>query len=279
MITINAILKYGESSLEAITPDFKIDARLLLEFVLSCDRMYILIHKLDALDEKQESAYKSLINRRVSGEPLQYIVGTQEFMGLEFNVKPGVLIPRSDTEPLVEAIINRIGNSKSILDIGAGSGAIHVSLAYYLKDVQCVAVDISKDALEIASNNAKKLGVFDRVTYYHSDLFESLNERFDVIVSNPPYIPTEVIEGLQPELFHEPKIALDGGKDGYDFYRAIILGAKDYFNDQGLLAFEVGHDQSRDIKAMLEEAGYTHIEIIKDLSSVERVVLARYERL
>jgi release factor glutamine methyltransferase len=279
MMTINDILKYGESKLEDITPDYQIDARLILEEVLACDRVYLLLNKLEQVTDAQETAYKEMISKRASGQPLQYIVGHQDFMGLTFKVAPGVLIPRSDTEPLIEALIERMSGKEHFLDIGAGSGAIHISLLHYLKNASGVAVDISDQALEIASENAINLGVSDRLTYIKSDLFENIEEKFDVIVSNPPYIPTKDLEGLQKELSHEPKIALDGGNDGYDFYRAIIKEAPTYFNEKGLLAFEVGHDQARHIEMLLLDAGYQHIEIIKDLSQIERVVIARYERL
>jgi len=148
----------------------------------------------------------------------------------------------------------------------------------YLKDVSCTTVDISETAIEIAKVNAELLGVKDRIKYVKSDIFENINETFDVIVSNPPYIPTKVIDGLQKELFHEPKIALDGGLDGYDFYRRIINESPEYFNESGILAFEVGHDQSQTIKSLLESSGFVDVEIHCDLSGIERVVMARYER-
>lgn len=278
MMNINDILRYGESYLSAATVDFKIDARLLLEEVLACNQVYLLLNKEVIVSASQEVLYKALLKRRELGEPLQYILGHQAFMGLDFLVEPGVLIPRSDTETLVEAIIERCGDKKRILDIGAGSGAIHISLLHYLKEASAVAVDISSVALKISEKNAKRLGVLDRLRYIKSNVFENVSEKFDVIVSNPPYIPTQVIDGLQKELFHEPKIALDGGMDGYDFYRRIIIEAHQYLNEFGLIAFEVGHDQSRMVKQLLEEAGFIEIEIIKDLSQIERVVLARYER-
>lgn len=279
MMSINDILRYGEQTLADCTPDFRIDAKLLLEEVLDCNSTFIFMHRDDELTQNQESKYKAYINRRLKGEPTQYILGHQAFMGLEFEVEEGVLIPRSDTEPLVEAVLERLGSARTVLDIGAGSGAIHVSLLHYRKELLGTAVDISDTALKVASQNAKRLGVSDRMTYYKSDVFEALEGKtFDVIVSNPPYIPTKVIDGLQTELSFEPRIALDGGTDGYDFYRRIIKESRDYFNDAGLIAFEVGHDQSQTVKELLEEAGYINVEILKDLSQIERVVLARYER-
>lgn len=278
-MNINDILKYGESKLENITQDYLIDARLLLEHVLECNRMYLLLNKFEEVDAHKIHLYEKVIQRRASGEPLQYIVGTQEFMGLTFIVAPGVLIPRSDTEPLVEALMKRMKGNEHFLDIGTGSGAIHISLLHHFKNATAVSVDISAEALEIAKKNAENLKVTNRIKYLESNLFEKIHEKFDVIVSNPPYIPTEDLKTLQKELSHEPKIALDGGDDGYDFYRAIIKAAPEYFNEAGLLAFEVGHDQARTIKKLLEDADYQHIEIIEDLSHIERVVIARYERL
>jgi|LGVE01.1.fsa_nt_gb release factor glutamine methyltransferase len=281
MKSINDILRYGESILKDITEDFQIDAKLLLEYTLDKDSTYIFMNKAETVSETDKDQYLELINRRKLGEPLQYIIGSQEFMGLDFIVAPGVLIPRSDTENLVSLLIESIKNTnyKKVLDIGTGSGAIHISLCHYLKDISCTTVDISETAIEIATKNAELIGVKDRIKYVKSDIFENINETFDVIVSNPPYIPTKVIDGLQKELFHEPKIALDGGQDGYDFYRRIINESPEYFNDSGILAFEVGHDQSQTIKGLLESSGFIDVEIHRDLSGIERVVMARYERL
>ncbi|MBI9015511.1 MAG: peptide chain release factor N(5)-glutamine methyltransferase [Clostridiales bacterium] len=281
MKRINDILRRGESLLEEITQDYKIDAKLLLEYVLQKDSLYIFMNKDEIVDEALIHQYDLLLDRRHSGEPLQYIIGHQSFMGLDFKVAPGVLIPRSDTENLVLKVIEKIKefNYKEVLDIGTGSGAIHISLCHYLENVTCTTVDISETAIAIAKENAENLGVRDRVKYVKSDIFENINTRFDVIVSNPPYIPTKVIDDLQEELSHEPKIALDGGEDGYDFYRRIINESPEYFNDTGILAFEVGHDQSQVIKSLLESSGFTNVEIHCDLSGIERVVLARYERL
>lgn len=281
MKSINDILRYGESELKDSTEDYLIDSKLLLEYVLNENSVYIFMNKHKIMNASDERKYIELIERRCAGEPLQYIIGHQSFMGLDFIVGPGVLIPRSDTENLVTKVIERIkaNDYKSVLDIGTGSGAIHIALCHYLKDINCTTVDISEEAIAIAKKNAINLGVKDRVKYVKSDVFENINETFDVIVSNPPYIPTEVIEGLQKELFHEPHIALDGGKDGYDFYRRIIKESPEYFGAEGMLAFEVGHDQAQMIKQLLEGSGFKDVEIHCDLSGIERVVLARYERL
>ena len=280
MKSINDILKHGEEKLKVVTDDYLIDAKLLLEFVLNKDSLYLFMNKDEIVTELQAKAYEAVLERRQGGEPLQYIVGHQSFMGLEFYVAPGVLIPRSDTENLVTLVIEEIKSNgyQNVLDIGTGSGAIHISLCHYLENINCTTVDISEDAIKIAKKNATALNVKDRVKYVKSDVFEKIDETFDVIVSNPPYIPTTVIDGLQKELAHEPKIALDGGEDGYDFYRKIIKEGPKYLNNHGLLAFEVGHDQSRIVKGLLLEAGFINVEIHCDLSGIERVVLARYER-
>lgn len=278
MPSINDILRYGESFLKETTPDYLIDAKLLLEHVLNESSIYIFMHRDEIMDLEKEKLYKALLKRRKTGEPLQYIVGHQSFMGLDFDVMPGVLIPRSDTEVLVEKVIEKNQlQAPRILDIGAGSGAIHVALAHFIKAAQLVAVDISKEAIEIASRNAKKHGVYDRIDYIESNIFENVEGQFDIIVSNPPYIPSDVIDGLQKELFHEPRIALDGGKDGYDFYRRIIDEGRMYLKTSGLMAFEVGHDQSQTIQMLFEKAGFHSIEIFSDLSGIRRVVMARLE--
>ncbi len=281
--SINDLLLYGQNELKEITENNVLDAKLLLSNVLDENNIYLFMNKDKEVSDKYVEIYKEHINRRKSGEPLQYITSHQEFMGLDFFVAEGVLIPRGDTEVLVETVIEKVKDYSKlrILDIGTGSGAIHVSLAHFLKDAELVTVDISTAAIEIAKKNAKTNNVYDRIRYYESDLFSALdsNDKFDVVVSNPPYIPTEVIDGLQIEVsLFEPMIALDGGKDGYNFYRRIITDAKEYLTDNGILAFEVGHDQARTIQSLLDDAGYSNIEIYKDLNNIERVVIARYER-
>lgn len=278
--TINELILFGEKKLKNITDNNLLDSKLLLSEVLNSDSIYLFLNSKEMVSEEKNKLYNSYLDRRILGEPLQYIIGHQEFMGLEFLVKEGVLIPRSDTEILVETVLNKLDSNGAykILDIGTGSGAVHISLAHFMKNSEFVSVDISDIPIEIAKKNAIINNVSNRITYYNSDLFENIKEKFNVIVSNPPYIPTEVIDGLQNEVSFEPKIALDGGKDGYDFYKRIIIEAKDYLIGIGLVAFEVGHDQANTIKELFRLAGYVDIEIYKDLSSIERVVIARYER-
>lgn len=278
--TISELILFGEKKLKNITDNNLLDSKLLLSEVLNSDSIYLFLNSKEMVSEEKNKLYNSYLDRRILGEPLQYIIGHQEFMGLEFLVKEGVLIPRSDTEILVETVLNKLDSNGAykILDIGTGSGAVHISLAHFMKNSEFVSVDISDIPIEIAKKNAIINNVSNRITYYNSDLFENIKEKFNVIVSNPPYIPTEVIDGLQNEVSFEPKIALDGGKDGYDFYKRIIIEAKDYLIGIGLVAFEVGHDQANTIKELFRLAGYVDIEIYKDLSSIERVVIARYER-
>ena len=199
-------------------------------------------------------------------------------MGLDFFVKEGVLIPRPDTEVLVEEVIElaKKKDAKNILDIGTGSGAITVSLAKYLENVKVTSVDISDIALEIGKRNAISNEVDDRITFVKSDLFTNIDKetKFDIIVSNPPYIKREVIDTLDKQVKdYEPYNALEGGVDGLDFYRAITKRAKEYLKKDGILAYEVGHDQSEDVSKLMEMDGYTNIYTLKDLQQIDRVVI------
>lgn len=256
-----------------------LEAGVILCFVLKCDKTYIYSHGDISMPETEASGYFNCIEKRASGIPLQYITGQQEFMSLMFNVSPDVLIPRQDTEALVETVMDyaeRIDQgSVKILDIGTGSGCIVVSLAYFLKNSLLTAVDISQAALDMACSNAEKAGVSSRVRFLKSNLFNNLceNERFDIIVSNPPYIMTGDMKNLQVEVkCHEPAAALDGGPDGLEFYRSIIGDAPRFLFDKGLLAFEVGFNQSKQVASLMQDRFYG-INIIKDLSNIERVVM------
>jgi release factor glutamine methyltransferase len=259
-----------------------LEAGVMLCYALKFDKTYIYSHGESIISETDTLNYFDCIEKRASGLPLQYITGQQEFMSLMFNVSPAVLIPRQDTEVLVETVIS-FANKKSIspvkiLDIGTGSGCIAISLAHFLKYSHLTAVDISGAALDIARSNAENAGVSDRIRFIKSDLFKSLGngkngkDRFDIIVSNPPYIPTVDIQNLQVEVkCHEPAAALDGGLDGLEFYRSIIEEAPVFLNSNGLLAFEVGFNQSKEVADLMREKFY-RIEIIHDLSNIERVV-------
>ena len=252
------------------------DAGALLCFAAHCDRAYLYAHGTKELDKALIDNYFSMLESRAVGMPLQYLTGVQEFMSLSFEVGQGVLVPRHDTELLVEAVIKRCKESEGlscILDIGTGSGCIAVSLAYYLPACSVTAVDKMADAIAIAQKNAMANGVADRVRFLRSNLFEELDgEKFDVIVSNPPYICSEDIKGLQREVgYYEPIEALDGGNDGLYFYRTIIKEAPAFLRASGALAFETGYNQAAEVAALMS-GGFREIKIYKDLAGIDRVV-------
>ncbi len=236
------------------------------------------------IDKEITSKYLERLHRRLRGEPVQYILGHREFMGLDFHVNPSVLIPRGDTEVLVEYVIQECFSLKRprILDLGTGSGAIAVSLAVLIKDAQIDAVDICAHALKVATKNARRHSVHPRIRFFQGDLFCSLSqidpvEGYDVIVSNPPYIPRQVIEGLMIEVKdYEPIMALDGGPDGLLFYRRILKEGTPYVKPGGLLAVEIGYDQAASVQELFEETGmYGAVTLIPDLAGINRVATAR----
>lgn len=217
-------------------------------------------------------------NRRAEGEPLQYILGVWEFMGLEFSVNPDVLIPRADTETLVETLLKHRGGM-NLLDICSGSGCIALSAAHYNKNIHAVGLDISTAAITLAEKNAEKLNLNDRVRFLQSDIMSDIPSGiFDVIVSNPPYIKHNLIDGLQNEVkLHEPHIALDGGADGLDFYRRIVDIAPRLLCEYGELYFEIGYDQADEVSHMMSSA-FTDISVIKDLGGNDRVVFGKKKK-
>lgn len=277
-MTIKDIIVKYSKELEEISPTPRLDVETLLQKVLGVDRLYILLNLERVLSEDEEQLFNKFINERLNNRPIAYIVGNREFMGLDFFVKEGVLIPRPDTEVLVEEVIElaKKKGAKNILDIGTGSGAITVSLAKYLENVKVTSVDISDIALEIGKRNAISNEVDDRINFVKSDLFTNIDKetKFDIIVSNPPYIKREVIDTLDKQVKdYEPYNALEGGVDGLDFYRAITKQAKEYLKKGGILAYEVGHDQSEDVSKLMEMDGYTNIYTLKDLQQIDRVVI------
>ena len=277
-MTIKDIIVKYSKELEEISPTPRLDVETLLQKVLGVDRLYILLNLERVLSEDEEQLFNKFINERLNNRPIAYIVGNREFMGLDFFVKEGVLIPRPDTEVLVEEVIElaKKKDAKNILDIGTGSGAITVSLAKYLENVKVTSVDISDIALEIGKRNAISNEVDDRINFVKSDLFTNIDKetKFDIIVSNPPYIKREVIDTLDKQVKdYEPYNALEGGVDGLDFYRAITKQAKEYLKKGGILAYEVGHDQSEDVSKLMEIDGYTNIYTLKDLQQIDRVVI------
>ena len=217
------------------------------------------------------SAYENTLEKRASRVPLQQILGQQEFMGLTFFVNEHVLIPRQDTETLVEEALKKVKPGMKVLDMCTGSGCIIISILHNVEGVKGYAVDISKQAVNVAKENAKLNEV--PVLFERSDLFEMVTEKFDVIVSNPPYIPTDVIPQLMPEVqVFEPVEALDGKEDGLYFYRKIVEQSKDYLNSGGSLMFEIGYDQGKDVSKMMTDAGFSNVCVKKDLAGNDRVV-------
>jgi release factor glutamine methyltransferase len=260
------------------------ETELLFTEILSCNRSSLYLNTDLHLDKNKSSLISSALKRRAYGEPIQYILGKIEFMGLEFKVSPDVFIPRPETEILVETVIKYAtshklqATSKKILDVGTGSGCIAISLAKFLpNNIEIDAIDISKEALEIAQENARLNNA--GINFMQGDLFNACDLRpatCDLIVSNPPYIPSEEIEILQPEIRYEPRIAIDGGKDGLYFYRRLIGESPNYLKQGGLLIMEIGFNQKNAIKNIFKNsANYKIIEVIKDYNNIERVIVAK----
>ena len=271
-MTYHEALKLGEKVLEtASIVEAKLDAWLLLEMVCKIDRSFYYLHMEDDLLEEQVSEYEIALKKRAEHVPLQYIVGETEFMGLKFKVNSSVLIPRQDTETLVEEALKVITPGMRVLDLCTGSGCIIVSILHNVADVEGYAIDISKQALNVAKENAKLNGV--AVNFERSDLFDNVTGTFDVIVSNPPYIPSVEVVKLMPEVgSFEPLEALDGKEDGLYFYREIIAACKEYLKPEGRILFEIGYDQGEAVRAMLLDAGFKEVCVIKDLAHNDRVV-------
>ena len=254
--------------------DAKIDAWYLLQMACKIDRNFYYLHEEDELTAEQQSEYESTVHKRAEHVPLQYIIGEQEFMGLKFKVNSNVLIPRQDTETLVEEALRVVEPGMRVLDLCTGSGCIIISLAKNVADISCTGSDISKQALLVAKENAIANEV--EVEWERSDLFENISGTFDLIVSNPPYIPTGEIPGLMPEVRDfEPVDALDGKEDGLYFYRIITEKSPEYLTSDGYLYFEIGYDQGEAVSAMMRQCGYTQVEVIKDLAGNDRVVKGR----
>lgn len=263
---------------EAGVPEAKLDAWYLLEHVTGISRAHYLGHPDQEMDEEQEERYQELVARRQQRIPLQHLTGEQYFMGYPFFVNEHVLIPRQDTEILVEEASKYLKSGMRVLDVCTGSGCILLSLLKLFPEVSGTGCDISGQALEVAKENAKRLDV-QGVCFVHSDLFSEITGSYDMIVSNPPYIPTEEIEKLQEEVrLFDPMIALDGKADGLYFYRKIIKESAGYLRPGGRLLFEIGHDQGKAVAGFMEEAGYSQIMVKKDLAGLDRVVMGMYNK-
>ncbi|NLM04911.1 MAG: peptide chain release factor N(5)-glutamine methyltransferase [Clostridiales bacterium] len=288
METVESVLKKAVKKLEEAGIDTpQLDAEVILCTLLDVQRIKLHIYPEAEISREICQMFWDNVEKRLQNMPVQYIIRHQEFMGLDFWVEEGILIPRPDTEILVGKVLDIYkeyypGGHIRIMDMGVGSGAISVSLAHFIKRAEIYAVDISSKALEVTSKNAKTHKVFDRINLLQGDLFDSvknegLENTFHIIVSNPPYIPRDVIETLDKEIRnYEPAEALDGGEDGLDFYRKIIKEAPLYLKDKAWLLFEIGFDQALDISNMMRDEGFINVEIIKDLSGHDRVVLAQW---
>ncbi len=261
--------------------EYSIDAWYLLEYVTGITKASYYANPCRELTEEQARRYRNCIEKRSRKIPLQHITGEQEFMGYTFRVNEHVLIPRQDTEILVEEALKKIGSGMHILDMCTGSGCILLSLLkmkqerYSVKDLKGTGVDVSEEALKVAKENAKHLSV--EAVFLQSDLFTQVEGVYDVIVSNPPYIETGVIEELQEEVrLHDPYIALDGKEDGLFFYRKIIKESIAYIKRGGWILFEIGYDQAEAVAELLKKSGYGQVSVKKDLAGLDRVVSAVY---
>lgn len=279
-MTIKELLNQGIIMLKNEDVDGpKNKARAILQHTLKKSKEYTIIYDRNEVTKQERENYVKNIKRLISGEPLQYITGVQEFMKLNFIVNKDVLIPQPDTEILVEEVI-KIANKMEnpiILDLCTGSGAIAVSLAKNIPNVKIIATDISKKALEIAKYNAKLNGVLNSIDFIESNLYNKIkNIKFDVIVSNPPYIATSEIQKLPKDVRQEPVIALDGGKDGLDFYRKIYDKGNEFLNRQGYICVEIGYNQREAVKKIIEKKQrYVETYCIKDLCENDRVIVTR----
>lgn len=276
-MTYRQLYEYGVKKLEeAGVVEAKLDARLLLEYICHTDRNTLLVHGDSERNAMEEQFYSMCIEKRAARIPLQHITGEQEFMGLTFRVNEHTLIPRQDTEILVEEGMRHMFDGMRILDMCTGSGCILLSLLKYSNECEGTGVDISKEALKVAKENAERLGL--KAEFIQGDLFENLSDmKYDMIISNPPYIETAVIETLMPEVReHEPIQALDGMEDGLFFYQRIVEKAGGFLTKGGWLLFEIGYNQGEAVKELMKEQGFQNIEIIKDYAGLDRVVLGQF---
>ncbi len=272
-MTYRDLYEEGKHALERENiEEAALDARLLLEAVCQTTRNDLLAHGERGVEEGNAAHYREWIAKRGSHVPLQYLTGVQEFMGLAFAVDENVLVPRQDTEILVEEAMKNLHDGYRILDMCTGSGCILLSLLHYSNGCSGVGADISGAALEVAKRNAQALGEKD-VRFVQSDLFADIEGMFEMIVSNPPYICSDVIETLTEEVrLHEPRAALDGGKDGLDFYRRMAAECPKHLCGGGMLFLEIGYDQGGAVSALLEEAGFKGVMVVQDYVGLDRVV-------
>lgn len=282
--TIIDLINEGQRILEDKNiENARFEAEVILMNILKYNKSKLILNYKECIEDAQVNRFIEYINIRLTRKPLQYIIGNQEFMGLQFEVNEDVLIPRQDTEVLVESVLQFLDNSNAtnVMDICTGSGCIPISLCYYNKDIKCVGIDISSKALTVARKNAIYNKVEDRIDFINNDLIDNYESqiKYDVIISNPPYIRTSDMDTLMTEVKdYEPSLALDGGEDGLIFYRRISEDASKYLAEGGKIFFEVGYDQAYEVSSILKQYGYKDIEIVKDLCGINRVVIANYYR-
>lgn len=283
-MVINDLLALGVTILEELeycNPLF--ESRLILSRILNVDKSYIYTYGDKNVSKDIENRFIEIIKKRSTGYPMAYILNEKEFMGLDLYIEEGVLIPRPDTEILVEYVIDYIENNYrgteiNVLDVGIGSGAISLSIGNYCPNTRVYGMDIGYTPIKVSNINTEKLGL-SNVSFHQGDLFHAikdlgLEEKCEIVISNPPYIPKDHIKTLQKDVVeYEPLLALDGGLDGLDFYRRITVEAKKYLVKGGLLIYEIGYDQGSALRNIMSEEGYKDIKIIKDLQGLDRVVL------
>lgn len=278
MNSIAEVLREASQMLEhAGVPEARREAGSLLSFVIGKDRTFLISHAEDVLNDDQVDQYRGVVERRAAGEPLQYITGVQDFFGREFRVTPDVLIPRPETELLVEAVLELDRAASLICDVGTGSGCIAITLLCELNNARAIGLDKSPAALEVAKFNAEKLSVADRAEFVVSDCFDSLEPReFDLIVSNPPYVSAGVLAGLQREVRdHEPLVALSPGPDGLSIIRRLIQEAPAFLKQHGHLIMEIGFDQGEAVQQLIDANVWELLELRPDLQCIPRIVVLR----
>lgn len=280
MKTYKDALEYGKQRLlECEIEDANLDAWLLLEYVSGISRSWYFVHEDEEISENDIEEYQILIEQREKHIPLQQLTKEAYFYGMKFFVNENVLIPRQDTEVLVEQVLSLSKEKENLklLDMCTGSGCILLALLANLKQASGTGVDLSEKALEVAQRNSKELGI--EVSWVQSDLFDKVSGSYDIIVSNPPYIETSVIEGLMDEVkLYEPRMALDGTEDGLFFYREITMQAGKYLKNNGILAFEIGYNQGKAVSEFMKENGYKEVQVLQDLAGLDRVVTGRIEK-
>lgn len=281
---IKDIYKYSLEKLNNDEEKFLL-TEMIIAYVLEKDRIYIKLNMDDEINNSQVEKIKGYVERLANNEPIHYIIGKRDFMGMDFYVTQNVLIPRSDTEVLVTEAINALNQEKKYakdtttgLEIGAGSGIISISLLKKIENLNMTAVDINCDAIRLTTKNAVELGVYPRLKVLKSDIYSKVNEKYDFIISNPPYIRTDEIQRLDPKIKnYEPLNALDGGESGIEFYDKIIRDAKAFLNKDGYLFLEIGYDQKDDVSNLFSKHNINvKLKVVKDLAGYDRVIIAKF---